>query len=66
LHQDLQKEEINNDKPDWAILKSGSPVLDDPRARVYNFGPGIYALLCGEILESGGWINSVASPLEVR
>jgi hypothetical protein len=62
----LQKEEVNNDKPDWSELQGGSVVISDPQSKAYDLEPGSYALVCGEIRPNGSWINWLASPLEVR
>jgi hypothetical protein len=64
----LSREDKNNDMPQWAWdnLQSGSVVIDDPRAKVYDLAPGLYALACGEIYDTGGWKNWPAAPLEVR
>jgi hypothetical protein len=62
----LSLKDTNNWQPDWSVLQSGSVVIDDPRAKVYEFKPGLYALACVEITDTGGWIVYPAAPLEVR
>lgn len=52
--------------PDWAILQSGKLNIKDTRVKVYNLEPGSYALACSEILPTGGFIDWIASPLEVK
>lgn len=52
--------------PDWAILQSGKINIQDTRMKVYNLEPGSYALACSEILQTGGWIDYLGSPLEVK
>jgi len=62
----LSLKDMNNFMPDWAVLQSGSVVIDDPRAKVYDLKPGLYALTCGEIYDTGAWKTFPAAPLEVR
>jgi hypothetical protein len=62
----LSLKDTNNWSPDWSVLQSGSVVINDPRAKVYDFKPGLYALACMEITDTGGWIIYPAAPLEVR
>jgi hypothetical protein len=62
----LTLKDTNNWSPDWSVLQSGSVVIDDPRAKVYDFKPGLYALDCTEYTDTGGWIVFPAAPLEVR
>jgi hypothetical protein len=62
----LSLKETNNWSPDWSVLQSGSVVIDDPRAKVYDFKPGLFALACVEWTDTGGWIVYPAAPLEVR
>ena len=56
----------NVEMPDWAILQSGSINIKDTREKAYNLEPGSYALACSEILQTGGWIDYLGSPLEVK
>lgn len=62
----LSLKDKNNWSPDWSVLQSGSVVIDDPRAKIFDFKPGLYALGCIEITDTGGWIIYPAAPLEVR
>lgn len=62
----LLLKETNNWAPDWSVIQSGSVVIDDPRAKVYEFKPGLYALGCIEWTDTGGWITYPAAPIEVR
>ena len=64
----LEKKDTNNEIVQWAKdnQQSGSVVIDDPRAKVYDFKPGFYALVCAEIFDTGGWKNWPATALEVR
>ncbi len=62
----LLLKETNNWAPDWSVIQSGSLVINDPRAKVYEFKPGLYALGCIEWTDKGGWITYPAAPLEVR
>jgi hypothetical protein len=62
----LTLKETNNWAPDWSVIQSGSVDIDDPRAKVYDFKQGLYALACIEWTDTGGWITYPAAPLEVR
>jgi hypothetical protein len=62
-----QDERKNVGMPDeWAHLQGGALDFDDTRAKVYSLEPGLYALVCGEILDTGSWINWLAGPLQVK
>jgi hypothetical protein len=62
----LSLKDKNNWSPDWSVLQSGSVVIADPRAKIYDFKPGLYALGCIEYTDAGGWVVYPAAPLEVR
>ncbi len=50
----------------WAVVQSGKINIKDTREKVYNLEPGSYALACAEITPTGGWIDWLGSPLEVK
>jgi hypothetical protein len=56
----------NVSRPDWAILQSGKRDIKETNKKVYNLDPGLYALLCAEITQTGGWENYLGSPFEVK
>ena len=52
--------------PEWAVLQPGKINIKDTREKVYNLESGSYALVCSEITPTGGFIDWLGSPLEVK
>ena len=64
----ISKKDKDNYMPEWAWdnLVSKDLVIDDPSATLYDLTPGLYAVICGEILDTGAFRNLPGTSFEVR
>lgn len=57
LWEDLGEPGNASRMPDWAPVANSRPVISNPKAKIYTFEPGHYAITCIETFDTGTLAN---------